>query len=232
MNQITGRSFLEQVVGSYLGALVQREHIKNKRLDDIVTTSGNYQQASLQSSIDRVNQKLGSLGSSSGMQLGPQVDYGDMPRQLGVTPYPQPPSSVNVNEETSNEQHHVQQENSRPQSPEKEKPPSRDRDFSSRDSGKGNYRDADEDEEYWSKRREERRYHETSKKNGFPWKETLLGTALAASVATNGALLYSSRKPEPSPQQPQQTQPSSVGFSPSLNIHEDRGMGSVSIGVE
>lgn len=229
MNQINGRSFLEQVVGSYLGALVQREHIKNKRLDDIVTTSGNYQQANLQSSMDRVNQKLGALGASSGMSLGPQVDYGDMPRQLGVTPYPQPPSSVQVNEETSNEQHHVQQENPRPKTPEKEKPPQQGRDFSSRDSERrGNYEDNYDPYE----RRERRREYETSSKSSFPWKETLLGTALAASVATNGALWYNSRSPQQPPQQPSQTQPSSVGFSPSLNIHEDRGMGSVSIGVE
>lgn len=219
MNHITGRSFLEQVVGSYLGALVQREHIKNKRLDDIVTTSGNYQQANLQSSLERLNQRMSNADATSGFNVGPSPEYGDMPRQLGVTPYPQPPSSVQVSEENfRKDEHTTHRDNERKQ--EASTKPEQERDL---------------EKEFSSPGKREPRYVEDTfvepKKIGFPWKETLLGSALLASIAGNGYMMYKSQNQEPPPQQ-QPTQPSSVGFSPSLNIHEDRGMGSVSIGVE
>ena len=100
MSNALGRNLLEQIVASYTGALVQREHLKNKRLDDIITTAGNYTQQNLQTSIERVAQKLGASLEVNDASVGPSVEYGEMPRQLGVTPYPAPPVTVNVSDES------------------------------------------------------------------------------------------------------------------------------------
>lgn len=207
MSQLAGKNLLEQIVGSYLGAVIQREHIKNKRLDDIVTTAGNYAQQNLQASLERVNQKMGASLDVNGVAIGPTVEYGETQRQLGVTPFPAPPTTINVNDEKHNfEDNTTNKTSPTPPSP----PPSQaapptpsKEDVSFQESGKA----------------------VETKKAGFPWMKTLAGTALAASVATNGYLLYKSNT-SPTVLPPQ--------FPPANNtdIWMDSGMGSVSIGVE
>jgi hypothetical protein len=213
---IVGDTFLQQIVGSYIGALVQREHLKNKRLDDFITTTGNYQQASLQTSMERLNQKLGNASNRSGINVGPDVEYGDSPRQLGVTPFPQPPSSIHINEENSREEHSSQKNQTTSPSPEKEKPSQAERDDSSSPGTT-----------------ESRESHvETRAKKGFPWLETIGGVLLASSLAGNGLMMYKAFSPEPSQQQQTQPASSSTTFSPSVEYNQQPGMGTVSIGVE
>lgn len=200
---MAGRNLLEQVVGSYMGALVQREHIKNKRLDDLVTSAGNYDQNNLQSSLDKVRQKTGAALELNTSSIGPTVDYGDLPRQLGVTPFPAPPPTINVNDEKhsfSEESQEPPQSSpvSPPPPPVTNAPPSQ-----GSESPKG--------------------VTETVKK-AFPWWQTIAGTALAASVATNGYLLYKSGQPA--------STDSIVPPANNTDIYMDSGMGSVSIGVE
>lgn len=219
-NNIVGENFLQQIVGSYIGALVQREHLKNKRLDDFITTTGNYSQANLQSAIDRVNQRLGSMSENTGLNLGPSVEYGDMPRQLGVTPYPPPPSTLNVNEENNRSESHSSESSTKSQT---------------NTEPKGEKHTESPRQEERSKQGEVYETRKESKK-GFPWRDVLLGTALAAATAGNGYAAYKimnmgSEPSQPAVQQPQQQQQPSV-YSPSLNFNQEPGMGSVSIGVE
>ena len=84
-------NLLQDIVSSYVGALIQREHIKNKRLDDIMTTAGNAQQAQLQRLNDRLGENLHKV-----LDDAPTSNYGPAPRQLGVTPYPAPPNTTEV----------------------------------------------------------------------------------------------------------------------------------------
>lgn len=84
-------NILQEIVASYVGALIQREHIKNKRLDDIVTTAGNDQQQKLERVTDRLKSTYGTVATDE-----PSEEYGKSPRQLGVTPYPAPPNTTSV----------------------------------------------------------------------------------------------------------------------------------------
>ncbi|MEM6363313.1 MAG: hypothetical protein AAF745_02720 [Planctomycetota bacterium] len=99
-------NLLQEIVSSYVGALVQREHIKNKRLDDIMTTSGNHQQASVERLHRRLDEHYGSKSQQVVANEGPSEDYGRSPRQLGVTPYPQPPSTTQVLSSDTQETRH------------------------------------------------------------------------------------------------------------------------------
>jgi hypothetical protein len=209
---IIGKNFLEQIVGSYVGALIQREHLKNKRLDDIITTSGNYQQANLENSLERVHKKVASVNNTSGLNIGPDEEYGRAPRQLGVTPYPPPPSSINVTDENNQEDY---ASNHRPPP----KPPGKKR----QDSSPSGASESVRQEPHYETRNEV----PTSKK-GFPWLETIGGALLASSLAGNGLLVYKSLTSEPSNQPPA----SSTTFSPTVEYNQQPGKGTVSIGVE
>ena len=91
-------NLLQDIVSSYVGALIQREHIKNKRLDDIMTTAGNAQQAQLQRLNDRLGENLHKV-----LDDAPTSNYGPAPRQLGVTPYPAPPNTTEVSVPVGND---------------------------------------------------------------------------------------------------------------------------------
>ena len=182
--------------------MIQREHIKNKRLDDLITTAGNYQQQNLQTSLERVNQKLGAETQLSESSVSPSVDYGSMPRQLGVTPYPTPPPTINFKDELSR---FDGPSNDPPVPKPSQKPPTQDSSSSFQGTGEGKSEPIE------------------TKKAGFPWLKSLAGTALAASVATNGFLLYKSMSPSPTVVNPPAN---------NTDIYVDPSMGSVSIGVE
>jgi hypothetical protein len=202
MSNITGNNFLEQVAGSFIGALIQREHIKNKRLDDLVTTTGNYQQQNLQTALERVNQKMGAAMKAQGLEISPTVEYGAFPRQLGVTPYPPPPPTINMNDQ----QHSYNEESKSSQVPQPVQSAPIKKDSSPQESVK------------------------TETKSKIPWANIALGTALTAALGSNAFLAYKMLNPSSSQQAEQPSQ--SVIIPPSSELLIDGQSGSVTVDVE
>ena len=112
-------NILQDIVSSYVGALIQREHIKNKRLDDIMTTAGNAQQAQIQRLNDRLGENLHKV-----LDDAPTSNYGPAPRQLGVTPYPSPPNTTEVSVPVGEDEDDDEPEQ-KPSKPAEDKPQTR-----------------------------------------------------------------------------------------------------------
>jgi hypothetical protein len=178
-----------------MAALIQREHIKNKRFSDFVDSTTVNERQNLQRVTDRLTQSNQQALKSSGMEVTPTSDYGDMPRQLGVTPFPAPPQTVVISEQQSSAADNYHKSET-PVPPPVEKP---------------NYPEFSPIQESITE----------EKKKGFPWVTTLAGTALGASVAANGLMLYKAYNP-----------PAPANSSSTIEISSDPGMGAVGIQVE